>query len=198
MPRILLTAFEPYDRWPENSSWLALTDLTRWYDGSLEVTTRRYPVDLTRMSELLRKDLQPNYDLAIHLGQSPGSTSMRLEAVGLNVRSNGSPLIPSAPEAYRCPLDLSACYDSLIEAGIPSEISHHAGTYLCNAALYLSQHYSRSLALVTQSLFVHIPLAPGQAAKDSARPASMSTPMASAAVAIVIQQLCAARASCSS
>jgi len=196
VPRVLLTAFEPYDRWPENSSWLTLTDLTRWYDGSIDVTTRRYPVDLTRMSEALRKDLQANYDLAVHLGQAPGSTSLRLEAVGLNVRSDGSPLIPNATEAYRSPLSLHAANQALLEAGIPSDVSHHAGTYLCNAALYLSQHYSQSFGLHTKSLFVHIPLAPSQAAKDPSRPASMSTPMASAAIAMVIQQLCATRSSC--
>ncbi len=189
MTRVLITAFEPYDRWPENSSWLALADLTEWYDGSAQITTRRYPVDLTQMSEKLRKDLQTNHDFAIHLGQSPGSTLIKLEAVGLNVRSDGTPLIEQAPEAYRSPLPLARCYHSLINAGIPSEVSHHAGTYLCNAALYLSQHYSRSFGLNTRSLFVHIPLAPAQAARDSGRLASISTPMASAAIALIIEQL---------
>jgi len=187
--RILITAFEPYDRWPDNSSWRALSDLARWYDGDAEVTTRRYPVDLTQMSEHLRRDLQENYDFAIHLGQSPGSTLIKLEAVGLNVRSDGSPLIVDAPEAYRSALPLDCCHRALIAAGIPNEISHHAGTYLCNAALYLSQHYSQSYALRTRSLFLHIPLSPGQAAVDKGRPASMSTPMASAAVAMVLEQL---------
>ncbi|MAI72840.1 MAG: pyrrolidone-carboxylate peptidase [Rhodopirellula sp.] len=189
MTRILITAFEPYDRWPANSSWLALTDLTRWYDGDAEITTRRYPVDLSRMSENLRKDLQANFDFAIHLGQSPGSTIIKLESVGLNVRSNGSPLISNAPEAYRSSLLLTPCHGELVAAGIPSEISHHAGTYLCNAALYLSQHYSKSYGLRTKSLFLHIPLSPAQAAADKGSPASMSTPMASAAVAIVMQHL---------
>ena len=189
MTRILITAFEPYDRWPANSSWLALTDLTRWYDGDAEITTRRYPVDLSRMSENLRKDLQANFDFAIHLGQSPGSTIIKLESVGLNVRSNGSPLISNAPEAYRSGLLLTPCHGELVAAGIPSEISHHAGTYLCNAALYLSQHYSKSYGLRTKSLFLHIPLSPAQAAADKGSPASMSTPMASAAVAIVMQHL---------
>jgi len=189
VPRILLTAFEPYDRWTENSSWLALADLTRWYDGDVELTTRRYPVDLNLMSDQLRKDLQSNYHLAVHLGQSPGSTCIRLEAVGLNVRGDGSPLIADAPEAYRSSLPLPACSRMLVEAGIPNDVSHHAGTYLCNAALYLSQHYSRHFGLNTQSLFIHVPLAPSQAAKDASRPASMSTPMASAAVAMVVQQL---------
>ena len=89
MTRVLITAFNSYDRWPDNSSWLALADLTKWYDGNAEITTRRYPVDLTQMSEKLRLDLQTNYDFAIHLGQSPGSTLIKLEAVGLNVRSDG-------------------------------------------------------------------------------------------------------------
>ena len=189
MTRILVTAFEPYDRWPDNSSWLALADLTRWYDGDAELTTRRYPVDLTRMSESLREDLQANFDFAIHLGQAPGSTLIKLESVGLNVRSNGSPLIANATEAYRSSLPLEQYHRGLIAAGIPNEVSHHAGTYLCNAALYLSQHYSHSCGLRTKSLFIHIPLAPSQAAADKGTPASMSTPMSSAAVAMLIQQM---------
>ena len=71
MTRVLLTAFEPYDRWPENASWLALADLTNWYDGPVELTTRRYPVELTGMSEKLRKDLQADFDIALHLGTVP-------------------------------------------------------------------------------------------------------------------------------
>ena len=189
MTRALLTAFEPYDRWSENSSWQALVELTRWYDGPVEIVTRRYPVDLTRMSELLRKDLQEDYDLAIHMGQSPGSTLIKLEAVGLNVRTDGTPLIADAPEAYRSRLPLANCVQLLIGAGIPSELSHHAGTYLCNAALFLSQHYSKSFSLKTQSLFVHVPLSPSQAAKDELRMASMSVQMTSAAVAMILDQV---------
>jgi pyroglutamyl-peptidase len=166
MSRVLMTAFEPYDRWSENSSWETLIELTRWYDGPAEITTRRYPVDLTRMSEGLRKDMQEDYDLAIHLGQSPGSTLVKLEAVGLNVRTDGTPLIDDAPEAYRSPLPLTLCTRDLIAAGIPSELSHHAGTYLCNAALFLSQYYAHSFGLKTKSMFIHVPLSPAQAAKD--------------------------------
>ncbi len=192
MCRVLLTAFEPYDRWSENSSWQALMDLTRWYDGPAEITTRRYPVELSRMSESLRKDLQFEYDLAIHLGQSPGSTLIKLEAVGLNVRTDGTPLIADAPEAYRSSLPLARCSQALLEAGIPSEISHHAGTYLCNAALFLSQHYVTAFGLRTKSMFIHVPLSPAQAAKDPSPMASMSIPMTSAAIAMILQQLCVA------
>ena len=186
MLRALLTAFEPYDRWGENSSWLALVDLTRWYEGPIEITTRRYPVDLTEMSGRLRKDLMESYDLAVHLGQAPGATVVALESTGLNLRSDGSPLVAEAAEAYRTRLPLQAAAGRLCEAGIPADVSHHAGTYVCNATLFLSQYYVDTLALPTRAGFVHLPLTPAQAAADGKKLASMSTPMASAALAILL------------
>src|SRR5690348_9736070 len=85
MPSVLLTAFEPYGAWPENSSWLALVELTRSLPEEPRITTRRYPVDFAAVRQLLAKDLSYDYDFAIHLGQSPGSAQVHLEAIGLNV-----------------------------------------------------------------------------------------------------------------
>lgn len=189
MTRILLTAFDTYDRWTENSSWLALSDLTRWYDGELELVTRRYPVDLPRMNDMLRKDLQGDFPFVIHLGQCPGSTTVQLEDVGLNVNGDGSKLIKEAPEAYRTVLPIDRCSEQLIKAGIPAKVSYHAGTYLCNAIYFLTQYYTHTFGMQTKSIFIHLPLTPAQAAKASDHPASLSTPMASAAVAIVMQHL---------
>ena len=189
MTRILITAFEPYDRWKQNSSWLALVDLTSWYEGELEITTRRYPVDLPKLREMLEADLARDYDFAIHLGQAPGSPVIKLESVGLNLRTNGEPLLVDAPAAYRSTLDLDGCLERLTAAGIPAQISDHAGTYLCNAALFLSQHYAEMMGRRTQSLFIHLPLTPGQVAADGSALASMSTPMQSAAIAVVSEHL---------
>lgn len=189
MIRVLLTAFEPYDRWPENASWLALIDLTRWYDGAVEIVTRRYPVDLSRMSEKLRADLQEDYDFALHCGQAPGSSRLRLESIGLNLQTDGSEIMAGAPAAYRSPLPLNSFASQIRDAGIPAAISHHAGTSLCNAALFLSQHYISSFGMRTASAFVHIPLAPAQVARDDSDTPSMSTPMVSAALAIMLQRL---------
>ncbi|MCA9140447.1 MAG: pyroglutamyl-peptidase I [Planctomycetales bacterium] len=189
MTRILITAFEPYDRWKENSSWLALIDLTSWYEGDLEIATRRYPVDLPKLKTQLEEDLARNFDFAIHLGQSPGATVIKLESVGLNMRTNGEPLLVDAPTAYRSPLDLEGCLERLTDAGIPAQISHHAGTYLCNAALFLSQHFSEMMGRRTQSVFIHLPLTPGQVAAEGSSMASMSTPMQSAAIALIADHL---------
>ena len=45
MASVLITAFEPYDRWEANSSWLALVELTKDLPSEPRITTRRYPVD---------------------------------------------------------------------------------------------------------------------------------------------------------
>lgn len=186
MTKVLLTAFEPYDRWSENASWLALVQFTHDYHGLAEVTTRRYPVDLTVMSNRLRTDLHAGYDLAIHLGQAPGSARLRLEAVGLNLRSDGSEILPGAPTAYRSALPLDPMVTQILSAGVPAAVSHHAGTYLCNATLYLSQHYAASSGMSTQSLFVHMPLTPAQVAKEQTDTPSMATEMVSKAIAMIL------------
>ncbi len=194
MTRILITAFEPYDRWPENSSWLALIELTRWIECRAQIVTRRYPVDLQAASDRLRKDLLDRYDYAIHLGQAPGSAVLRLESTGLNLRTDGTPLIKDAPAAYMTSISVTGLRDRLLAQRIPVEISHHAGTYLCNAVLYLSQHFSAQLGLPTQSIFLHLPLAPEQVAAANSTMPSASTSLMATAIGQVIQVLAASSA----
>lgn len=169
MTRVLITAFEPFDRWKENSSWLALVELTRSLPESPKVVTRRYPVDFAKVKQRLREDLAADYDFAMHLGQSSQTGRIELEAIGLNIGGEPGqspdefqPLVSGAPAAYRTPLPLARWAHMIREDGIPAQVSYHAGTYLCNAAFYLSQHITAELRLKTQSTFIHLPLAPSQ------------------------------------
>ena len=107
MTRVLITAFEPFDRWKENSSWLALVELARSLPESPKVVTRRYPVNFAKIKERLSEDLAADYDFALHLGQSSQIGRIELEAIGLNV--GGEPkqspdefqtLIAGGPVAY--------------------------------------------------------------------------------------------------
>ena len=70
MTRVLLTAFEPYDRWKANASWLALVQITHDLPIAPEITTRLYPVDFGVMKSRLADDLHGNFDYALHLGQA--------------------------------------------------------------------------------------------------------------------------------
>jgi pyroglutamyl-peptidase len=169
MLRVLMTAFEPFDRWTENSSWLALMELTRSLPESPKIVTRRYPVDFAKAKERLSEDLTGDYDFALHLGQSSLIGRIELEAIGLNVKGDPSqspgefsPLVAGGPAAYRTSLPLARWAAMLREEGVPAQVSYHAGTYLCNAVYYLSQHLAAEQRLKTRSAFIHLPLAPQQ------------------------------------
>ena len=94
MAKILITAFESYGPWKANASWLALVELTRQLPAQHSVTTRLYPVDLAVVERKLEEDLAAQFDLALHLGQAPGSTHVQFEAIGINVTRD-----PDAPTA---------------------------------------------------------------------------------------------------
>lgn len=167
MPRILLTAFEPYDPWPTNASWLALIELTRELPSDVEITTRLYPVELDAMKTKLAEDLKSKFDFAFHIGQAPLSSCIQLEEVALNLASKGhtieteekaSAVCSDGPDAYRCCLPVREYAKALRSSKIPARVSFHAGTFLCNAILYWSCRLSEELDLPTKSTFVHIPL----------------------------------------
>ena len=199
MTTLLVTAFEPYGEWAQNASWLALVELTRNLPDAPQVVTRRYPVDFAVVKRRLAEDLAANYDFALHLGQAPGSAQIRLEAIGLNLggvpasrlaSASGSTtpgetmsgdlmtLCDDGPLAYRSQLPLADWAARLRQEGIPTQVSYHAGTYLCNALLYWSHYFAERQQLKTRSTFIHLPLDPSQVAdaqgEMAALPASIS------------------------
>jgi pyroglutamyl-peptidase len=169
MKSVLITAFEPYDCWPVNASWEALVALTRELPEQPRVVTRRYPVDFEKTRQKLEEDLTADFDYAIHLGQAPGSARVHLEAVAINVAGHSQqspdefqPLAMDGPAAYRTRLPLAEWAAILRGAGIPVQVSYHAGTYLCNAIYYLTQHLAAQQKLKTQAVFIHMPFTPQQ------------------------------------
>jgi pyroglutamyl-peptidase len=196
MPRVLLTAFEPYDRWKANASWLALVQLTQEFPEQPQLTTRLYPVDFSEMKERLTADLSANFDYALHLGQAPGSSRIQLEAIGLNIGGSSSqspdqyrPLVEDGPVAYRTALPLADWAVKLRRAGIPAQVSFHAGTYLCNATLYWSHYLFERLALATQSAFIHVPLDVSQVVNEPHGTASLPASLSAQAVRLILEEL---------
>ena len=196
MTSVLLTAFEPYDRWQANSSWLSLVQLTQDLPGEPTITTRLYPVDFAAVKEKLANDLRSNYDYALHLGQAPGSTRIQLESIAINVGGSGGqspdqfrPLVDGGPIAYRSPLPLGEWSVQLREQGIPAQVSYHAGTYLCNATLYFSCYLSERMALSTKSAFIHLPLDLSQTAGQAQDLASLPATTSAAALRLMLAEL---------
>lgn len=196
MPTLLITAFEPYDVWKVNASWLTLVEFTCSLPDSPKIVTRLYPVDFATMKKRLAADLAANYDYALHLGQAPGSARIRLEAIGLNVAGatgqspeQFEPLANDGPLAYRSGLPLAAWALKLRAAGIPAQVSYHAGTYLCNGMLYYSCYLAERLGLRTRAAFVHLPLAPSQTLEQTQDVASMPVSTSAKALRLMVEDL---------
>jgi pyroglutamyl-peptidase len=196
MKTVLVTAFEPYDRWSTNASWDALIAFTRDLPAAPRVVTRRYPVDFEKTRAKLAEDLAANYDFTLHLGQAPGSSRIHLETVAVNIagETTQSPddfqtLVPGGPAAYRTSLPMSQWATKIRAAGIPVQVSYHAGTYLCNAIYYLAQHMAAEKQLKTQSAFIHLPLSPSQVLNERHDVASLSTASCAEALQIILGEL---------
>jgi pyroglutamyl-peptidase len=196
MPHIFITAFEPYDEWDENASWLALVNFTKTLPANAKITTRRYPVDFAVVYDRLSRDLEEDFDYAIHLGQSPGSASIHLEAIALNIGGSLNaraetfqPLVEDGPVAYRSDLPLVEWSEQLRAREIPATVSYHAGTYLCNATLYLSHYLAQRQRRRTKSAFIHVPLDTSQTAKADKEVPALPASVTAAGLAIVVDDL---------
>lgn len=196
MASVLITAFEPYDRWTSNSSWLALVRLTQNLPAEPSITTRLYPVDFAAVKERLANDLRANHDFALHLGQAPGSTRLQLEAMAVNVGGSSwqspdqfQPLVEGGPAAYRSPLPLAEWAVQLREAMVPAQLSYHAGTYLCNATLYFSCYLAERMELKTRAAFIHLPLDPTQTAQHAADMASLPVALSADGLRMILTDL---------
>ncbi len=174
MTRILVTAFEPFWRYAENSSRLCLRELERDPPQGIELVPRIYPVEFAAVRAALERDLAENYAASLHLGQSNRGHRIDLEMFALNIGSEINQdamehrlLEPLGPAAYRSSLPLAAWSAMLRADGLPVEVSHHAGAYLCNAASYWAHHLNQQQGRSPRSLFVHVPLAAEQGESPS-------------------------------
>lgn len=194
MSSVLITAFEPYDIWSTNASWLTLVELTRSLPSRHNVTTRLYPVNYGGLRQRLEADFQREFDVVLHLGQSPGASSIHFEAVALNVASERNdleswPLAEDGPLAYRSELPLAELVKAVRAVQIPATISYHAGTYLCNAAMYWSHYLAAQRGYRTQATMIHLPLETGQIVAHSAKMPSLPASVMATAVQRVIERI---------
>ncbi len=172
MHRILITAFEPFLEYPTNASQQILLHWIQDNPGSLrsEFTTEILPVDYALAEPRLRELHESAFDFAIHLGQSPRIDCVNLEMVALNLKSDPdtpvAKLNSQGPAAYTSQLPLEAWCDDLRQHDIATDVSFHAGTYLCNAAYFWSTEVFLQRGIVNRSLFVHVPLIIGEDAEQ--------------------------------
>jgi pyroglutamyl-peptidase len=157
---LLLTGFEPFAGQASNPS----AELVRHFQARAGWTAAVLPVTFdgarAQLGKLLTR-VQPRVLLMLGLARSRSVIS--LERVALNwvdaeIPDNDGaqpceqPLVVGAPPALFGRIPFRQLRDQLVAAGLPAEISHSAGTYVCNALYFDALLHSQAAAA-----FVHVP-----------------------------------------
>lgn len=164
---VLVTFFEPFDGRKTNLSQLAVEKLrsrkssVAWKkEGVVFVLL---PVTFSKVEGILEKLIKKHAVSRLLLtGESRKAPKIQLERLALNVahaaiadnsgtRYNLTELEAAESLALMTQCDIEALSTQMKKAGLPNRISHHAGTFVCNAAYY------HGLKNCKESLFIHLP-----------------------------------------
>jgi len=92
-------------------------------------------------------------------------------------------VIAEGPAAYFASLPVKAMTRALSDAGLPAEVSHTAGTFVCNHVFYGLMHALKERAQ-TRGGFVHVPFTSEQAARHGAPGLAIDEQIRSVRIAI--------------
>lgn len=149
---ILLTGYEPFDRFPNNPSGVLAQALDGFTVEGYVVKGAIMPVDCVKMPGVLYGLVEQHHpQIVIGLGLAFGDSGLRLERVGHNWSEisspdnggntrPGVPLVPEGPAAYFSTFPANQIVTDLLETGIPAYPSDHAGGHLCNEMLFTALH----------------------------------------------------------
>ena len=142
--RVLITGFEAYWDYPENSSWMVAERVADHGVEDVDIVVEQMPVSFSRVASVFRLAVEKhNPDLIIMLGQSGGSDRVKLERVALNLMDakipdndgyipNEESIQSNTPAALLTNLPIKDLRMVIEEEGIAVKISNSCGLYVCN------------------------------------------------------------------
>ena len=173
--KVLLTGFEPFGGASFNPSGAVVQAIAeRGVDG-IEIVTAILPVEFKRSAEMLVELISSHRpDVVISLGQAEGRDFIGPEQVAINladgriadnagVKIENQSINPNAADGYFSTLRIRAIVDAISSLGIAAKISYSAGTFICNEIFFATQSFLQESEVI--SGFIHLPLAPNQAAE---------------------------------
>ena len=179
MRTVLVTGFEPFDGAEINPSLEIARNLHGSVIAGYTVVGALLPcVFGAAIPELQRLLRVHRPTLVICVGQAGGRVAITPERVALNVddaripdnagaQPVDRPVVRGGPAAYFSTLPVKAIVAALRAAGLPSEVSQTAGTFVCNHVFYGLMHALRTRKDVRGG-FIHVPFLPEQAQKGQA------------------------------
>lgn len=172
MLKVLITGFEPFSDYIENSSWAVARQVASCGVEGAEVVAEQLPVSFARVGEALVCAIELHTpDLVIMLGQTTITDCVRLERVALNmmdsamgdndgVKPDEEPIYKGEESALFTLLPIKRLHSAIEAKGINVKISNSAGLYVCNRTYYEGLRICRERG--ARAMFVHLPLYEGQ------------------------------------
>jgi len=175
-PTVLVTGFEPFGPGSINPSWMAAQALHGRIVAGHRIIGAQLPTVFGLAIHALR-ELLSRYRpvLVVGTGQAGGRGAISLERVAINVddaripdndgaQPVDTPVIEGAPAAYFTTLPIKAMLAAMQGAGIDTEVSQTAGTFVCNHVFFGLMHElaTNPRLKAVRGGFVHVPWLPGQ------------------------------------
>ncbi len=198
LPTVLLTGFAPFAGDTINPS----LEVVRALAGRVIAGHRVEIAELPVAFAAARRELAAAIDrtqpaLVLAIGQAGGRACMSLERVAINwidariadndgVQPIDEPVIADAAAAHFSTLPVKAMRAAMQAAGVPTELSFSAGSYVCNAVFFALMHRLAHHHPGARGGFIHIPYLPAQAALHPGAP-SMALDTMTRGIAIAIE-----------
>ena len=176
---VLVTGFEPFDGAEINPSQEVARNLNGTVIAGHTVVGALLPcVFGAAIPELQRLLRGHRPSLVICVGQAGGRAAITPERVAINIddaripdnagaQPVDRPVVRGGPAAYFSTLPVKAIVAALRAAGLPSEVSSTAGTFVCNHVFYGLMHVLRTQKGVRGG-FIHLPFLREQAQEGQA------------------------------
>jgi pyroglutamyl-peptidase len=170
MTTVLLTGFEPFAGAATNSSWDAVERVAETWSGEAELIIELLPVTFAGASSAMRELIaRHSPDLVIGVGLADGRAAITPERVAINLEDARIPdnagdqpdsrtIDATGPAAYFSGLPVKAIAARIRQAGIPSQVSDTAGTYVCNSLMYSTVRAVEGTDVMAG--FIHVPCSP--------------------------------------
>ncbi|MBN2053399.1 pyroglutamyl-peptidase I [bacterium] len=162
---ILISGFEPFGGYGINSSGLVVQALAD--NPPMPIRTALLPVSYDRCFSTLQPHITGDIQAIVMLGMNARESAIHIERLGVNCADHNTPdidgevrrdrLLKTGPAAYFSTLPGRRIEERLRDAGFQVRLSMSAGTYVCNALLYLTLHHLATTGLTVPAGFIHLP-----------------------------------------
>jgi pyroglutamyl-peptidase len=168
MKKVIVAPFEPFGGKSRNRARDAARLVVHEELAGASVELVELPVAYAAIPDAVRGLFAREPDLIVLVGEANDARTLKVERLAVNVahariRDNAGArpiddeLVPGGEPARRVAFDPRPAANAAIAAGCPCEVSSHAGTFCCNAALYHALGQAAEHPKRPRVAFVHVP-----------------------------------------